>query len=405
METKKYTQLSVMMFLQFFIWGAWFVTLGSYLGKIGFSGSEIGEAYSMNNIAAIIAPFFIGLVADRYFAAEKVMAFLHIAGAAVLYYVSDMNGDNASIIWGLLIYNACYMPTLALVNTISFTQMTTPDTEFPKVRVWGTLGWIVAGLSITFILSGQIADVETTSVPMKLAAAASLLLGLYSLKLPHTPPKADNEKVTIGDILGAKAFSLLKDKSFFIFVLSSMLISIPLAFYYGFTNLYLNEVGMDGVAGTMSLGQVSEVAFMVAMPFFFRRLGVKWMLFVGMMAWVLRYALFATGNLDGMAWMLYLGIILHGICYDFFFVTGQIYVDKKASEDIRSSAQAFIALMTYGVGMFIGSILAGRVVDHFTVDGVKNWEAIWWTPCIFAAVIAVLFFLVFKDTSAEEKTA
>jgi nucleoside transporter len=396
MGTANYSKLSIMMFLQFFIWGAWFVTLGSYLANIGFSGTEIGSAYLMNNIGAIISPFFIGLVADRFFPSEKVMAVLHLLGGIVLYLVSDMT-TAGSIILGLLIYNACYMPTLALVNTVSFNLMDSPDEQFPKVRVWGTLGWIIAGLVITFVLSAQVDGVEATSVPMKLAAGASILLGLYSFSLPHTPAPKAGTAVSIRDILGLDALALLKDKSFAVFALCSLLISIPLAFYYAFTNLFLNEQGMEGVAATMSLGQMSEVLFMVLMPFFFRRLGVKWMLLVGMLAWVVRYAFFASGDLSTGAWMLYAGILLHGICYDFFFVTGQIYVDRKADKSIRASAQGFIALLTYGVGLAIGSSLSGVVVDHFTTDGVKDWSMIWWTPCILAALIALLFALVFDE--------
>lgn len=400
MGAKNYSQLSVMMFLQFFIWGAWFVTLGNYLANIGFSGTEIGTAYLTNNIGAIISPFFIGLVADRFFASERVMAVLHLAGGITLYLVSDL-ATAGSIILGLLIYNACYMPTLALVNTVSFNLMDDPDTQFPKVRVWGTIGWIVAGLVITFVLAAQIDGVEATAIPMKLAAGASIALGLYSFTLPHTPAPKAGSHVSIRDVLGLDALALLKDKSFAFFALCSLLISIPLAFYYAFTNLFLNEQGMAGVAATMSLGQASEVIFMVLMPFFFRRLGVKWMLLVGMLAWVVRYAFFATGDLSTSAWMLYAGILLHGICYDFFFVTGQIYVDRKADKSIRASAQGFIALITYGVGLAIGSSLSGVVVDYFTIDGVKNWSMIWWTPCVLAALIALLFALVFDEGKEE----
>jgi nucleoside transporter len=387
--------------LQFFIWGAWFVTLGTYLATFGFSGTDIGTAYLTNNIGAIISPFFIGLIADRFFPSEKVMAALHIAGGIVLYLVSDMT-TAGSIILGLLIYNACYMPTLALVNTVSFNVMDNPDEQFPKVRVWGTLGWIVAGLVITFLLSGQVDNVEATAIPMKLAAGASIVLGLYSFTLPHTPAPKAGGKPSVRDILGLDALALLKDKSFAVFALCSLLISIPLAFYYAFTNLFLNEQGMEGVAATMSLGQASEVIFMVLMPLFFRRLGVKWMLLVGMLAWVVRYAFFASGDLSTGAWMLYAGILLHGICYDFFFVTGQIYVDRKAGKAIRASAQGFIALLTYGVGLAIGSSLSGRVVDYFTADGVKDWSMIWWTPCILAALIALLFALIFDEGKDKE---
>jgi len=396
MNSKIYSQLSVMMFLQLFVWGAWFVTLGNYLANIGFSATEIGNAYLTNNIGAIIAPLFVGLIADRFFSAEKVMALLHFIGAAVLYHVSDLESSGAIII-GLLIYNACYMPTLALANSVSFNQMTKPDEQFPKIRVWGTIGWIVAGVFITYFLGSQIDNVEATTIPMKMGAVGSLLLSLYCLTLPSTPPKSKGRKVSIAELFGSQSFAMLKDKSFAIFAACSLLISIPLAFYYTFANLFLNELGMAGVASKMTLGQVSEVFFMALMPFFFRKLGVKWMLLVGMLAWVVRYALFSAGDMDSLSWMIYGGIILHGICYDFFFVTGQVYVDKKASAEIRSSAQSFIAFLTYGVGLAIGTMLSGRVIDALTTNGARDWNTIWMTPCIFAAVIALIFFFTFKD--------
>jgi nucleoside transporter len=355
----------------------------------------------MNNIAAVISPFFVGMIADRYFASQKVMGLLHLAGAAILYFSSDIT-TTGLLILGLLLYNLAYMPTLALVNAVSFRQMEKPDAQFPKVRVWGTIGWIVAGLVISFIQSNYYADIEKSSVPMKMAAIASLLMGLYSFTLPHTPPQNVGKKVTAGEVLGLKTLRLLKERSFFIFVLCSLLISIPLAFYYNFTNLFLNELGMQGVAGKQTFGQMSEVIFMVLMPFFFARLGVKKMLLAGMLAWVVRYALFANGNMGSFEWMLYVGILLHGVCFDFFFVTGQIYVDKKAPGEIRASAQGFIALITYGVGIGLGSVLSGIVVDAFTVDTVKQWATIWWIPCAFAAVVALFFALTFKDR-AEDK--
>jgi len=402
MSNKTYAQLSVMMFLQFFIWGAWFVTLGTHLGHIGFSASQTGDTYLMNNIAAIVSPFFVGMIADRFFASQKVMGILHLLGGAVMYFASGITAVGALIGW-LLFYNLTYMPTLALVNAVSFNQMDSPDKQFPKVRVWGTIGWIVAGLTITFIQFNFNADVEKSDIPMKMAAVASIIMGLYSFTLPNTPPKNVGKDITIGDVLGLKALRLLKERSFFIFVLCSLLISIPLAFYYGFTNPFLNDLGMQGVAGKQSMGQMSEVIFMILMPFFFVRLGVKKMLLVGMLAWVVRYAFFANGNMDTSVWMLYLGILLHGICYDFFFVTGQIYVDQKVSKDIRASAQGFIALVTYGVGLGLGSFLSGRIIDAFTTDGVKDWGTIWWIPCAFAAGISLLFALTFKDNSAGKK--
>lgn len=418
MDGRIYWRLSLMMFLQFFVWGAWFVTLGTHLGQIGFTGSQIGYAYLMNNIAAIVSPFFVGMIADRFFASQKVMGVLHLVGAVVLYLSADVTAVGPLIL-GLFLYNLTYMPTLALVNAVSFRQMKSPDAEFPRVRVWGTIGWIVAGLLITFIQFNFFQEIEKSSLPLKMAAAASVLMGLYSFTLPNTPPQNVGKKVSAGEVLGVKAFRLLKDSSFFIFVICSLLVSIPLAFYYNFTNPFLNELGMEGAAAKQSMGQMSEVLFMILMPFFFVRLGVKKMLLVGMLAWVARYSLFAAGGNPAIevagltadkligtlssVGMLYLGILLHGICYDFFFVTGQIYVDKKAPSEIRASAQGFIALITYGVGIGLGSLVSGKVVDAFTKEGIKDWATIWWIPCAFAAVIALLFALTFKDKTADKE--
>ena len=403
MDQRIYFRLSLMMFLQFFVWGAWFVTLGTHLGNIGFTGSQIGYTYLMNNIAAIISPFFVGMVADRYFASQRVMGVLHLLGGVILYLSADVT-TVGWLVFGLLLYNLAYMPTLALVNAVSFHQMESPDAQFPRVRVWGTIGWIAAGLAITFIQFNFFPDIEKSSMPMKMAAIGSILMGLYSFTLPNTPPQNVGKEVTAGEVLGVKALRLMKERAFFVFVLCSLLISIPLAFYYNFTNLFLNDLGMQGVAGKQSMGQMSEVIFMVLMPFFFVRLGVKKMLLVGMLAWVARYAFFANGHLGASAWMLYAGILLHGVCYDFFFVTGQIYTDRKASRDIRASAQGFIALITYGVGIGLGSLLSGFVVDAFTVNGVKNWQMIWYIPCAFAAVIALFFALTFRDRTSDKVT-
>ena len=372
------------------------MTIGSYLTNIGFSGANIGNAYLMNNLAAIIAPFFIGMVADRFFSSEKVMGVLHLVGAVVMYYTTTVT-ETATIIFLLLVYNSCYMPTLALVNNISFQQLDNPDKEFPKIRVWGTLGWIVAGLAISFALAPAFPDVEMTNVPLKMAAFSSIFLGLYSFTLPGTPPKNVGKNISVGDVLGLKAIRLMKNTSFAVFVVSSLLISIPLAFYYSFTNVYLNDLKMANVAATQTLGQMSEVLFMVLMPWFFVRLGVKKMLLVGMLSWMLRYGLFALGDAGPMVWMIYIGILLHGICYDFFFVTGQIYVDRKAPRDIRASAQGFITLITYGVGMGIGSVISGNVLDLFTEDGIKDWDTFWWIPGLFALLVATIFALTFRE--------
>ncbi len=403
MPASTYTRLSIMMFLQFFVWGAWFVTLGTYLSNIGFSGTDIASAFLTNNIGAIIAPFFAGMIADRFFASQKVSGVMHLFGAVVLYYVTTLQGTGEIIFW-LLIYNAAYMSTLALANSISFAQMSDPDLQFPKVRVWGTIGWIVAGLTISLILATQVANVEATNVPMTMAAVFSAVLGLYCFTLPNTPPPGKGKQVSIKDVLGVEALALFKERAFTIFAASSMLICVPLAFYYSFANLYLNEIGMQGAAGKMTMGQMSEALFLLAMPFFFRRLGVKWMLMVGMLAWVVRYVFFAYGSMD-LVGLLYLGILLHGICYDFFFVTGQIYVDRKATEATRASAQGLITLLTYGLGMAIGTYIAGVIVDAYATPEGYNWQNIWLIPAVFAAVVAGLFAVTFKDASADDTAA
>jgi nucleoside transporter len=396
MDAKTYARLSLMMFLTFFVWGAWFVTLGTHLDHMGFSPSQIGNAYLMNNIAAIISPFFVGMIADRYFASQKVMGVLYLLGGVIMRFAANSTATGPLILL-LLLYNLTYMPTLALVNAVSFQQIKSPDKEFPRIRVWGTIGWIAAGLTISFILSRFRIEVEKSELPMKMAGIASVLLGLYSFTLPNTPPQNVGKRITFGEILGFKALRLMKERAFLIFVLCSLLISIPLAFYYGFANQFLNYLHMEGTAGKQTLGQASEVAFMVLMPWFLVRLGVKKTLLIGMLAWVVRYALFANGNLGSGAWMLYAGILLHGICYDFFFVTGQIYTDRKAPKEIRASAQGFIALITYGVGLGIGSAVAGNIVQAFTTGDVKDWRMIWYIPAAFAALVALLFVATFKD--------
>jgi nucleoside transporter len=391
-------KLSVMMFLEYFVWGAWYVTMGTYLLQtLKFSGTESGSAYGTTALAAMVSPFFVGLIADRFFATEKILATLHIVGALLLYYVSTLSsfGQFYPV---LLIYTLCFMPTLALTNSLSFHQMKSPEKEFPGIRVLGTIGWIVAGLIIGWL------RVESSAFQFQLAAGASALLGVYSLFLPHTPPQKLGHRVEIRDILGLDALQLMKERSFAIFVLGSFLVCIPLQFYYAFTNPFLNEIGVVNAAGKQTLGQMSEIGFMLLMPLFFVRLGVKNMLLVGMAAWMARYTLFAYGNNDAMVWMLYVGILLHGVCYDFFFVTGQIYVDKKASLQIRAAAQGFIAFVTLGAGMFIGSYLSGWVVDQYVVNGVHDWRSIWLIPAAMALGVLLLF-AAFFSYREEAKTA
>src|SRR5689334_17047864 len=388
-------RLSIMMFLQYFVWGAWYVTMGTYLGQtLHFDGQQIGLAFGTTALAAMISPFFVGLVADRFFATERILAVLHLLGAATLYYVSMLTTFDA-VYTVLIIHTLCYMPTLALTNSLSFHQMQDPGKEFPAIRVLGTIGWIAAGLVIGFL------GLEASATQFRVAAGASVALGLFCLVLPHTPPTQVGKKIGFGEIIGLEALQLMKDRSFAIFVLGSFLVCIPLQFYYAFTNPFLNEIGVVNAAGKMTLGQGSEIFFMLVMPWFFRRLGVKYMLLMGMAAWAARYLLFAFGDNGALVWMLYGGILLHGICYDFFFVTGQIYVDRKAPGDLRAAAQGFIAFVTLGVGMFIGSWLSGVIVDVFTVGGTQHdWRSIWLVPAIGAAVILAIFAALFHSSDA-----
>lgn len=390
MNTGLRLKLSLMMFLQYGIWGVWYVTMATYLGEIGFSGTATGFAYSTTAIAAMLSPFFVGMVADRFFATEKIIGVLHLLGAVLLFLVSQVSTPH--LFNGLLIlYSLCYMPTLALTNALCFHHMADPGKQFPGVRVLGTIGWIVAGLVV-----GSLA-LEATAAPLQIGAGLSVVMGLYSFFLPHTPPKAAGKKVTTRDVLGLDALSMLKDRSFAVFTVSALLICIPLAFYYAFANRFLNDIGVTNAAGKMTIGQMSEIFFLLVMPFFFVRLGIKKMLLVGMFSWAARYVLFAFGNSGSLVGMLYLGIILHGICYDFFFVAGQIYTDKKASPEVRGAAQGFIAFITLGVGAFIGSNLAGKVVDLFPAADGSNWQAIWLVPAAMAAVVMVGFAIFFRE--------
>ncbi len=356
-----------MMFLQYFIWGSWYVTMGPYLGgTLNFSGQEIGLAYSTTALAAMISPFFVGMVADRFFATEKILAVLHLLGGALLFGAARVKTFDA--FYPLLIaHTLCYMPTLALTNSISFHQMKDPGKEFPGIRVLGTISWIIAGLTV-----GTLGvKAATTARPFLIAAGVSVLMGLYCLSLPHTPPKTSGQPVRAKDVLGLDALQLLRERSFAIFVLSAFLICIPLTFYFSFTPSFLSDLRVSNVPGKMTMGQMSEIFFMLVMPFFFARLGVKYMLIVGMFCWAARYLLFLLGYNTGAAWPLYLGVILHGVCYDFFFVTAYIYVDQKAPETIRAKAQGFIAFVTLGAGMFVGANLSGVVVQHFSFPNVE----------------------------------
>ena len=392
-------RLSVLMLLQYFIWGAWYVTMGTYLFKaLNANALQIGSAYANLSIAAIISPFFVGLVADRFFSAQKVLGVLHITGAIVLYIISSIKGFN-EFWWLILLYTLLYMPTISLANSIAFAQMKNPGKEFPSVRVFGTLGWIIAGLLVGFM------NIESSELTFRIAALCSLALGIFSFFLPDTPP--NKQKATLSAILGTDALVMFKNKSFSVFFIASIIICIPLAFYYGFTNPFLNEVGVQNAAAKMTLGQASEFVFMLVMPLLFMKLGVKKMLLAGMLAWIIRYVFFAFGNSGSEMWMLYGGIILHGICYDFFFVTGQIYIDNKAHPAIKNAAQGLITFATYGLGMLIGSYLSGYVVNRYAFAAnattTHDWQSIWLIPAGIVLVVIIFFLLLFKENKVVEQ--
>lgn len=399
MNTNPRIQLSVMMFFEFFIWGAWYVTMGTYLDKVLHAdGVQVGAAYGAMAIATIISPFFVGMIADRFFDAQKVLGILHLAGSVLLYYLTTIS-DPSSFYWALLLYSLLYAPTLALANSVAFRQMKDPGKEFASVRVLGTLGWIAAGWMIDKVFKIQTEDLALT---FKIAAVASAVLGLLSFSLPKTPPLAKGTPASFAKILGSDAFILFKDRSFTVFFIASILICIPLAFYYSLTNLYLTETGMKNVTSNMTLGQFSEAFFILLIPFFFRKLGVKKMIAAGMLAWALRFLLFGYGDAGPNLWMLFAGIALHGICFDFFFVTGQIYTDSKAGINIQSQAQGMITMATYGIGMWVGTWLAGYITDYYTAGNVHEWKQIWMAPAGIAAVVLILFVLFFKDRRKEE---
>lgn len=390
-------KLMVMMFLQFFVWGAWYGQMSKYMfTQLNATGDQVGNAYTAFSIAMIISPFFMGLVADRFFSAQKVLGVLNLLGAGILYLLIQVT-DPGVFFWYILAYCLSFGPTIALTSSIAMRQMQSAEKDFPFIRVMGTVAWIVVTNIVGFMAIGdQVAIFE-------LAMYSAIAIGIYSFFLPDTPPQTDAD-VDVKDIIGVDAFSLFKDRSFTVFFIGSILICIPLSFYYAMANPSLTDSGMTNVENWMSLGQVSEFGFMLLIPFFFRKYGVKWILTVGIIAWLIRFLFFGYGDAETSIWMLYLAIILHGVCYDFFFVSGQIYTDNKAGAKIKSQAQGLITLATYGIGMGIGSKLAGIATDLYTVDGVKNWTAIWMVPAAIAGVVLILFVLFFKDNTRVKTT-
>lgn len=400
-------RLSLMMFLQFVVWGAWYTTIGNFMTTIGW-GQYVYLPYLVFPIAAIISPFFVGMVADRFFASEKILGVLHLLGGAAMASAPLVAGGGDSSVVpfvGLVfLHSLCYMPSLSLANTLSFHHIEDQEKQFPLIRVFGTVGWIAVGLFVSFVLQ---ADREPT--PLYVTGIAGLIMGLYSFTLPHTPPSGKTEKQTVRDILGIDALKQLWNPSFGVFLLSSLLICIPLSAYYSYAPVFIEVAGVANPAGWLTIGQMSEFFFMLLMPVFFARLGVKWMLVVGMAAWFLRYALFAGSAESGIFWMILLGIALHGICFDFFFVTGQIYVDKKATAAIRGQAQGLIFMVTYGFGMLIGAQVAGWLYNGFLSEGANSltrqqFEDFWWVPAIFSILIAIFFAITFRDKVDQKDT-
>ena len=393
-------RFSLMMFLNYVIWGAWYVTLSTYLTiNLKFTGTEAGAVFGTTALASIISPFFVGLIADRFFASERVLAVLHLLGAVLLFCVTKVTTFGG--VYALMFaYCLCYFPTIALTNSLTLQHLKNTGRDFPLIRVFGTLGWIVIGVTIGHM------RVETSTTPFLLAAGASVVMSIFSLTLPHTPPPSRGQAVTLRRILGLDALVMFKRSAFAVFAVASVLACIPLTFYFSFTNTYLNEIHVENAAGKMALGQASEVVMMLLMPFILRCLTVKNILIAGLLAWSLRYLLLAYGNPFGGLWMFYIAIVLHGICYDFFFMTGQLYTDQEAPPHLRSAAQGLITFLTYGVGMLIGSLASGRTIDYFTRTAgnvvIRNWQSFWISSSLTAFLILLLVAIFFRTNSRIE---
>mgnify|MGYP002411602102 CR=1 FL=1 len=387
------SKLSAMMFFQFFIQGSWYVTMGTYLGKtLFFNGIQIGIAYSTAAIAAIISPVVVGMIADRFFSANRVLAFLNMTGALLLFWLTKI--ESFSLFFPvLLLYSICFMPTMSLTNSISMTNLEDPAKEFSRIRMFGSFGWISSGFLISWL------GIEAFSTPFLIGAVVSFLASLYALVLPYNATVKAAGKATVGQILGFDAFKLIKDRSFLVLLIFSTLICIPLAFYDSFTNLFITDVGIKNAAAAMSMGQIVEVIFLFTFPFFFLKLRYKGSIAAAMIAWVIMYGFFTIGARTGQTGFIYSVLPLHGFCFTFFFVAGQLFVDEKASKSLRNSAQGLIAFATYGVGKYLGTLVAGNVVNRYTVEEVYRWESIWTVPLVMAVIFLVGFLFLFREST------
>jgi nucleoside transporter len=391
------SRLSVMMFLQFFIWGAWYATGGNYMKSHGMA-NVIYLAYMTSAIGAIISPFFLGMIADRFFPVQKVLGVMHILSGIFVFsapFFAEGSFTSIPLFLGfLLLHMLCYMPTVNLSAAAAFHILDNREKQFPLIRLFGTLGWITAGILVSKLLKG-----DTTAMPMRISGIGGVLMGLYSFTLPHIPPSDTGKKITFRDVIGTDAFAKLKSKSFIIFIIGLLLISLPFAAYFSYVPVFLQSADITNPAFKMTFGQMSEIIFLLVLPWFFSRFGLKWVLLTGMLAWVSRYALFAFAATDAIGWMIMIGILLHGCCYDFVYVAGQVYIDKKATPDIRAQAQGLFVLVSYGVGQGLGTLAAGGIFNSVMRDGISlhRWQDFWIIPLVFSAVVAILFVFGFRE--------
>jgi nucleoside transporter len=405
MQTKLRTTLSIFMFLQYFIWGAWYVSMGTYLANaLKFSGQEIGMAYGAFAIGAMISPFFVGLVADRYFASERILAFLGVVGGIVLCALPQLH-QFKTFYPALIFYCALFVPTLALGNSLSLHHLLDCKTSFPRVKIFSAIGWIGGGVTLSLL------QAEQSPTQFYLAGGTSILLGLFCLTLPHTPPRKTGADVSFSEILGLDALALLKRPSFAIFIGCMFLICIPLYFYFVMMSIYLTELKWTGLAGKMTLAQVSDVIFLFLLPIMLRHLGYKKTIFLGILAWAIRYFLL-TASVPFVSFQTTLilsAILLHGVCYDFLFIAGQLYVDEESNERIRGACQGFIAFILWGVGAFVGTTLAGQVLAMHTFTDATgairhHWQKIWIAPALGATAVLLIFIVFFRDRASRAVT-